>query len=68
MERFTNQELIDQTVIASFENELRKAAGATDVFTETEDGRKRWDDLKLRVVEHNIRIMAKYYKRITLTR
>ncbi len=41
----------------------------TEVFNErTEGGRKRWDDLKSRVVEHNIRIMAKYYTRVTLKR
>ena len=27
MEKFTNQELIDQRIIESFENELRKAQG-----------------------------------------
>jgi hypothetical protein len=27
MEKFTNQELIDQRIIESFENELRKAPG-----------------------------------------
>ena len=34
----------------------------------TEEGRKRWDDLKSRVVEHNIRIMAKYYTQVSLKR
>jgi 26S proteasome regulatory subunit N5 len=33
-----------------------------------EDGEKRWKVLKNRVVEYNIRIMAKYYTRITLQR
>jgi 26S proteasome regulatory subunit N5 len=56
-------------VVEAFETELRKSAGATAVFAEnSEEGRKRWDDLKNRVVEHNIRIMAKYYNRITLAR
>jgi 26S proteasome regulatory subunit N5 len=56
-------------VIDSYEAELRRAAGCTDVFKDsTEDGRKRWNDLKTRIVEHNIRIMAKYYKRIKLSR
>ena len=32
------------------------------------NGNQRWKDLKNRVVEHNIRIMAKYYKRVTLQR
>jgi 26S proteasome regulatory subunit N5 len=56
-------------VVEAFETELRKSAGATVVFAEnSEEGRKRWDDLRSRVVEHNIRIMAKYYNRITLAR
>jgi len=63
------QEIIDQRVIDSFEAELRRDAGCTDVFKEaSEDGRKRWADLKSRIVEHNIRIMAKYYKKIKLAR
>lgn len=41
----------------------------TSVFSfGTEDGEKRWKVLKNRVVEYNIRIMAKYYTRITLQR
>ena len=63
------QEIIDQRVIDAFEAELRREAGCTDVFKEaSEDGRKRWTDLKSRIVEHNIRIMAKYYKKIKLSR
>ena len=63
------QEVIDQRVVESFEAEMRRAPGCTEVFKETsEDGRKRWTDLKSRIVEHNIRIMAKYYKRIKLSR
>jgi hypothetical protein len=63
------QELIDQKLIESYAKDLRRAPGCTQVFKESsEEGRKRWEDLKLRVVEHNIRIMSKYYKRITLTR
>ena len=66
---FQNVFQIDQRVVEAFETELRKSAGATAVFAEnSEEGRKRWDDLKNRVVEHNIRIMAKYYNRITLAR
>jgi len=41
----------------------------TPVFrTADEDGEKRWDDLHTRVIEHNIRVIALYYTRITLTR
>ena len=60
---------IDQRVVEAFETELRKSTGATSIFAEnSEEGRKRWEDLKSRVVEHNIRIMAKYYNRIALER
>nr|CAG4650919.1 EOG090X04UV [Simocephalus serrulatus]SVE94193.1 EOG090X04UV [Simocephalus serrulatus] len=42
---------------------------ATDVFSiGTEQGEKRWKALKTRVVEYNIRIMAKYYTRVTMQR
>ena len=42
---------------------------ASNVFeASTEQGKKRWLDLKSRIVEHNIRIMAKYYTRISLKR
>jgi 26S proteasome regulatory subunit N5 len=34
----------------------------------TEQGAKRWDDLHSRVIEHNIRVIEKYYTRITLKR
>ncbi|KAJ3031163.1 26S proteasome non-ATPase regulatory subunit 12 [Rhizophlyctis rosea] len=39
------------------------------VFTKTtEDGEKRWKDLHKRVTEHNIRVIAKYYDRISVKR
>ncbi|KAJ3295369.1 26S proteasome non-ATPase regulatory subunit 12 [Borealophlyctis nickersoniae] len=34
----------------------------------TEDGEKRWKELHKRVIEHNIRVIAKYYDRITVKR
>jgi 26S proteasome regulatory subunit N5 len=34
----------------------------------SEAGNKRWEELHKRVVEHNIRTVAKYYTRITLER
>ncbi|XP_057342141.1 26S proteasome non-ATPase regulatory subunit 12 [Microplitis mediator] len=63
---FVNPELIKWSGLCDiYEQELR----ATEVFTaSTEEGRKRWTELRNRVVEHNIRIMAKYYTKITLTR
>ena len=47
-----------------FEAELRQS----EAFSSTEAGEKRWGDLKSRIVEHNIRMMAKYYTKIRLTR
>ncbi|KAJ1723478.1 proteasome regulatory particle subunit [Coemansia erecta] len=41
----------------------------TEVFSsETEDGTKRWGVLRERVIEHNIRVIAKYYGRATISR
>ncbi|XP_071960590.1 26S proteasome non-ATPase regulatory subunit 12-like [Antedon mediterranea] len=69
---FTTHELMRwQQVCSIYEAELKKGSPddpPTDVFTDTEDGKKRWDDLRNRVVEHNIRIMAKYYTRINMAR
>lgn len=63
---FVNPELIKWSGLCEiYERDLR----ATEVFsTSTEEGCKRWTELRNRVVEHNIRIMAKYYTKITLTR
>ncbi|XP_034936172.1 26S proteasome non-ATPase regulatory subunit 12 [Chelonus insularis] len=63
---FVNPELIKWSGLCEiYERTLR----ATEVFSSsTEEGRKRWTELRNRVVEHNIRIMAKYYTKITLTR
>lgn len=36
---------------------------ATDAF-KNDAGIKRWSDFKTRIVEHNMRVMAKYYTRI----
>ncbi|KZC05698.1 26S proteasome non-ATPase regulatory subunit 12 [Dufourea novaeangliae] len=63
---FVNPELIKWSGLCEiYERDLRE----TEVFSSaTQEGRKRWADLRNRVVEHNIRIMAKYYTKITLTR
>ncbi|XP_019329772.1 PREDICTED: 26S proteasome non-ATPase regulatory subunit 12 [Aptenodytes forsteri] len=69
---FTTMELMRWTaLVEEYGKELREGSldsPATDVFGCTEEGEKRWKDLKNRVVEHNIRIMAKYYTRITMKR
>jgi len=47
---------------------------STDVFDEEKDQSddpqafKRWDDLRKRVIEHNVRVVAKYYTRIQIPR
>ncbi|KAK0549255.1 proteasome regulatory particle subunit [Tilletia horrida] len=42
---------------------------STDIFAQAdEEGEKRWEELHKRVVEHNIRVVSKYYTRITLPR
>lgn len=41
----------------------------TEVFNpSTDEGKKRWKVLHDRVIEHNIRVIAKYYTRITTKR
>ena len=56
LQRFKTQELIHwKDVLKSFENERKngsKEDPATGVFGHTDDGKKRWEDFKVRVVEH----------------
>ncbi|CAO2613733.1 hypothetical protein LEMLEM_LOCUS16217 [Lemmus lemmus] len=57
------------TVAKDYGVELLKGSPetpATDVCSSTEEGEKRWKDLKNRVMEHDIRIKAKYHTRITM--
>ncbi|XP_041076259.1 26S proteasome non-ATPase regulatory subunit 12-like [Polyodon spathula] len=72
LKQFTTMELMRwAALVEDYGKELREGSPdspATDVFNNTEEGEKRWKDLKNRVVEHNIRIMAKYYTRITMKR
>ncbi|CAF3308418.1 unnamed protein product [Rotaria sp. Silwood2] len=67
LQRFKTQELIHwKDILKNFKYELKndtKDDPVTNVFTNTDDGKKRWKDFKVRVVEHNMRIMAKYYTR-----
>lgn len=49
------------TLVEDYGVELRKGSPetpATDVFSSTEEGEKRWKDLKNRVVEH-VRIKSR---------
>ncbi|XP_013143060.1 PREDICTED: 26S proteasome non-ATPase regulatory subunit 12 [Papilio polytes] len=63
---FINPEIIRwNTLCSTYEKMLRK----TPYFNSSEEkGQERWNDLKNRVVEHNIRIMSMYYTRISLQR
>ncbi|XP_001945478.1 26S proteasome non-ATPase regulatory subunit 12 [Acyrthosiphon pisum] len=70
LQLFTTMELIQwKELCKDYEIELKSGSTATDVFSEsTEKGKKRWADLKNRVAEHNVRVMAKYYSRIRVVR
>ncbi|KAL1893079.1 proteasome regulatory particle subunit [Ceratocystis pirilliformis] len=68
---FTVQELLCwPQVVRQFGSHLCE----TDVFdakegdSEDEKSHQRWLDLKKRVIEHNVRVVAKYYTRIRTTR
>lgn len=55
-----------RNLIEHFEQDLKigdLSFPATDAF-KSEEGAKRWNDFKTRIVEHNMRVMAKYYTRI----
>lgn len=41
---------------------------ATDVFGGSAEAETRWADLRKRVIEHNVRVVAKYYTRIRMDR
>lgn len=73
LKAFTTAELIFwNQVVEQYETLLRigtPACPPTDVFPiGNEQGDKRWKDFKSRIVEHNIRIMTKYYSRVRLVR
>ncbi|KAK9464385.1 hypothetical protein V1512DRAFT_278440 [Lipomyces arxii] len=66
LKRFTLIELMRWPRIDEiFGADLRKTA----VFDVSDPkGEKRWEDLRMRVIEHNIRVVAKYYNRIHTSR
>ena len=65
LERFINNEII---TLAEFCQEFEAELRQSEAFSTSEAGEKRWSDLKSRIVEHNIRMMAKYYTKIRLHR
>ncbi|XP_076062072.1 regulatory particle non-ATPase 5 isoform X2 [Oratosquilla oratoria] len=67
LQLFVTAELIKWSALCEvYEKELRSSSNT--VFKTDEDGNGRWKALRDRVVEHNIRMMAKYYTRIYLSR
>jgi len=72
LKNFITNEIINWSALCKeFERGLRAGDTASFVFSassKVEGGEKRWADLKNRVVEHNIRVMAKYYTRVRMSR
>jgi 26S proteasome regulatory subunit N5 len=52
--------------IPGVEGDIEQVADSSGA--KEDGGQKRWEELHKRVVEHNIRTVAKYYTRITLDR
>ncbi|KAJ8331829.1 proteasome regulatory particle subunit [Batrachochytrium dendrobatidis] len=63
---FITSELIRWPKIEEIYGAALKAISVFDPATE--DGQKRYKTLHKRVIEHNIRVVAKYYDRVTLKR
>lgn len=70
LKRFTVPELMRWPAIeANFGTHLT----ATDIFTKSKDSKdpkahQRWLDFRKRVIEHNVRVIAKYYTRVHFSR
>lgn len=68
---FTVQELMRWPAIAT---KFSPHLCSTDVFdaqsgqSSDEKAHQRWEDLRKRVIEHNVRVVAKYYTRIRMNR
>ena len=52
----------------SFEEKYKVELDAEASVFGGESGQKRCDDLRLRVIEHNILVISAYYSRITVAR
>ena len=65
MKQFTTKEIIHwDTLAAAFGSEM---AAEADIFG-GEDGDKRKNDLRQRVIEHNLLVIGAYYSRVALSR
>lgn len=66
VELFTTIELMRWP---EFEANYRPQLNKHSIFTELVDGKNiLWDDLRIRVIQHNIRVISTYYSRITMKR
>jgi len=66
LQKFITSEIMSwKAVDAEFGAELQ---GSTSFDLSTDAGKKRYEDLKNRVVEHNIRTIGKYYTRCSISR
>lgn len=54
-------------VTQEYAKELRNSE-TVDIFNTSEDGETRWKDLQNRIIEHNIRVIAKCFTRIRTER
>ncbi|KIV88364.1 hypothetical protein PV10_08055 [Exophiala mesophila] len=70
LKQFTIHELMRWPIV---EQQYGEHLTATDIFSKTADSGDakaltRWEALRHRVIEHNVRVVAKYYTRITFPR
>ncbi len=64
MKSFVTPELMQWSKVEQVYSTVLKS---TSIFNQTtEEGKKRFEDFHKRVIEHNIRVIAKYYRRITI--
>jgi len=70
LKQFTIHELMRWPMV---EERFGKHLCSTDIFSKTSNSKDeksdtRWQALRQRVIEHNVRVVAKYYTRVTFTR
>jgi len=60
----TNEVMNKQVVFSKYQPELATLLP----FSDSDEAKKLWDDLALRIIEHNIRVIERYYTRISVKR
>jgi len=64
LQDFLTHELMKwNNVSAQYTKELRNSS-TVDIFNTSDDGETRWKDFQNRIIEHNIRVIARSYTRI----